>query len=98
MVIRILDHVRQCYTSQDGAVISALIRNAFASGEKVKVSFNGVTDVPSSFVNGAFVALLDCYSFDYIRANLSVVDSTPQINDMIKRRFRFETEQLAHAA
>lgn len=95
MVIRILDHVPQCYTWQDGAVILELIRKRFARDEEVVVSFDGVNDVPSSFVNAAFISLLDEYSFNYIRSRLKVIDSSWQINDMIKRRFAFETRGRA---
>ena len=54
------------------------------------LSFDGVEDVPSSFVNAAFVPLLGSYSYDFIKAHLQVINSTRQINDMIKRRLRFE--------
>lgn len=97
MVVNVLDHVPHCYTWQDGAVIASIIRQAFDRGEHVVVSFSGVDDVPSSFVNAAFVSLLTEYGYDYIRTHLSVTNSTRQINDMIHRRFRFETEQR-HAA
>lgn len=88
MVINALDHVPHCYTSQDGEVIANQIRNGLSNGGNVVLSFAGVTDVPSSFVNAAIVALLDDFSAAYIRSHLSIVDSTQQINDMIRRRFR----------
>ena len=93
MVVKVLDHVAQCYTEADGTVIRALLHDALARGGKVVVSFQGVSDVPSSFVNAALISLLDDFSFDYIRKHLAVTDSTRQINDMILRRFRFVTEQ-----
>ena len=95
MVINVLDHVPQCYTGQDGAVIGSLIRDGFARGDDVTVSFLGVDNAPSSFVNAAFVDLLDSYSFDYIRRHLLVINSSPQINDLIRRRFSFATSPLA---
>ncbi|MBB3064857.1 STAS-like domain-containing protein [Limibacillus halophilus] len=87
MVIRALDHVPQCYTSKDGTVIFTLIRAAFLRDQSVTLSFDGVDDVPSSFVNAAFLNLLDSFPLDYIQKNLKVVDSTRQINDIIRRRF-----------
>jgi len=88
MVMRVLDHVAQCYTAKDGFVIARLVSRALTKSEKAILSFDGVSDVPSSFVNAAFVSLLDDFSFDQIRANLAVINSTRQINDMILRRMR----------
>ena len=90
MVISVLDHVAQCYTWQDGAAIAAVIRPALQRGEPVVVSFAGVTDVPSSFVNAAFVALLNQFSFDLIRARLRVVNSNRQVNGVIRTRLTAE--------
>lgn len=97
MVIKVLDHVRQCYTWEDGEKIGTLIRRAFDRKEKIILSFVNVNDAPSSFVNAAFIALLDKYDFDFIRQHLRVIDSTRQINDMIKRRFADENNK-PHAA
>jgi hypothetical protein len=89
MVINVLDRVPHCYTSGDGETIASLVRQGFARGDRVTVSMAGVPDVPSAFVNAAFVSLLDDYDFDFIRHNLSITDSTPQINHLIRRRFQF---------
>jgi hypothetical protein len=93
MVIVALEHVPQCYTWEDGAVIAKLIRSGFAHGEDVVVSFKGVENVPSSFVNGAFVSLLDDYDVSYLRSHLSIVDSNSAINEMIRRRIVFESQR-----
>jgi hypothetical protein len=93
MVIVALDHVPQCYTYEDGSVIARLIRHAFAQGDDVQVSFRGVENVPSSFVNGAFVSLLEDYDFNFIRTHLSVVDSNTAINEMVRRRVLFESRR-----
>lgn len=44
----------------------------------------------SSFVNSAFIELLNDYIFNFIKNNIRFVDSTKQINDIIKSRFAFE--------
>ena len=85
MVIEALNLVPHCYTWEDGIVVGEAIRNALKSGNKIVISFAGVEDVPSSFVNAAFVALLDDFTYEFIRENISVVSSTRQINDMIKK-------------
>lgn len=91
MVIKALDYVPHCYTWDTGAVIGKIIRGSFSSGKAVTISFSGVTDTPSSFINAAFIALLNDYSFDYIKSNLKIIDCNRQIVDMIRRRFEFET-------
>lgn len=85
MVVRALDHVSQCYSSADGAVIARALRDAFAQNQKVTLSFADVTDVPSSFVNAAIVSLLDDHTMDWLKAHLSIVSATHQTADMIKR-------------
>ena len=95
MVIRALDYVPHCYSWDTGNEIAKIVRQSFARGDQITISFAGVTDVPSSFVNGAFISLLDDYSFDFIRAHLSFADCTRQITDMIRRRFSFETRGKA---
>jgi len=93
MVIKVLDLVRHCYTWVDGEIVGRAIRQALTNKEKVVVSFAGVEDVPTSFVNAAFVKLLDDFSYTHIRSNLSVINSTRQINEMIKRRLDFEAKR-----
>ncbi|MDR3528626.1 MAG: STAS-like domain-containing protein [Rhizomicrobium sp.] len=97
MVIHPLNHVKDCNTWDSGAAIACLIRKGFADTDLVVVSFSGITDVPSSFVNAAFISLLDSYSFDYIKTHLKVTDASRQIIGMIKRRFEFVTSQVAAA-
>jgi hypothetical protein len=93
MVIVVREHVPQCYTWEDGAVIGRIIHNLFSLGEQATVSFRGVDNVPSSFVNGAFVTLLDDFDFEFIKRHLSVIESNRSINQMIRRRLQFEAER-----
>ena len=91
MVIRALDLVPQCYNWADGDVIYHAIDDLLHRGYSVTVSFEGVDTLPSSFVNAAFIPLLDKYSFGDIKSRLRFINTNSQINDMIKRRFAFET-------
>ena len=93
MVIRALDHVKHCYTQDDGFVIFNLVYPRLKEGKPVEISFDGVTTVPSSFVNTAFIRLLDEFTFEAIKENLSFSKSTKQINEMIKTRFDFEVNR-----
>lgn len=97
MVVKALDHVRQCYSRDDGAVIAQVLRAAFARGDHVTFSFADVTDVPSSFVNAAFVSLLDTYTVDWLRRHLTVVDATHQIADIFRRCLMNGARQLQAA-
>ena len=85
MVIVALDHVPHCYSSADGTVIANLIRRELDQGRPVTLSFEGVSDVPSSFVNAAIVSLLDRYGATSLRKNLSMVDASAQTARMIRR-------------
>jgi hypothetical protein len=96
MVIAILDHVPHCYSSEDGDVVARFLSHAFARGRSVTLSFTGVGDATSSFINAAFVSLLDDYDFPFIKAHLSIVDSNRQINDMVRRCFQ-NAERLVPA-
>ena len=90
MVIDVLRHVPHAWTADDGMVIHELVAPLLARGESATVSFEGVGAVTTSFVNGAFIELLERFDFPYIKAHLRVVKSTGQINRMIKERFDFE--------
>lgn len=91
MELKVLELVPHCYTWNDGAEVAKALERAFNKNERVRLSFEGVGDVPSSFVNAAFTSLLDRFTYDFIRSHLSIVNSTRQINDMIVRRFIAET-------
>lgn len=97
MVIKILDYVRQCYTQADGEVIAGAIAACLRRGEKVVISFAGVYGVPSSFINAAFISLLDEFTFADIRAKVTFIHSTKQINELIKKRFDFEVNKRPRA-
>jgi hypothetical protein len=74
-----------------------VLRSAFARGEHVTFSFADVVDVPSSFVNAAFVSLLDTYSVDWLRQHLTIVDATKQIADIFRRCLANGARQLQAA-
>lgn len=90
MVIRALDLVRHCYSQDDGQKVFDVLYPRLRRGERIELSFDGVDTVPSSFINTALIHLLDVLTFDTIKSNLRFVDTTIQINQMIKSRFDFE--------
>ncbi|MCM3411213.1 STAS-like domain-containing protein [Metabacillus litoralis] len=91
--VRAIDHVERCYSNDDGLVIKLIISNLFERNEKVVFSFQGIDGVTSSFVNTAFIELLHDYSFNFIKENLTFVNSNTQINRMIRDRFNFEVKR-----
>jgi hypothetical protein len=91
--VRVLDFVNQAYTYEDGVIISDIIIKAFSENEQVVLSFFGIDAIPSSFANGCFVRVLENFGFQKIKENLSIVDSTKQINGMIKSRLVFESKR-----
>lgn len=77
-----------------GEILFQEIKNLFENQESVVVSFQGISEISSSFVNSAFIDLLEEYDFNYIRENLKFINSTKQINSLIKDRFSFEVKKI----
>lgn len=93
MVIRALDLVRQCYNHADGDIIYHAIEQRLLAGEDVTLSFEGVSTLPSSFVNAALIPLLSQFSFEQIKRRLRFAHTNSQMNAMIRSRFNFEADQ-----
>ncbi|MEW5549976.1 STAS-like domain-containing protein [Peribacillus frigoritolerans] len=88
--IRIKDYVDQVYSNDDGMIIYNELKKHFENDSKISVSFKEINALNSSFINSAFIGLLNDYDFQFIKENLRFVDSTKQINDAIKSKFSFE--------
>lgn len=94
MVMIELKKILESYqTNADGDILNELISNAFNAGERVQISFKGIHGLNSSFVNSAFIQLLNDFDFDFIKKNLMFINSNKQINNLILSRFKFETEK-----
>ena len=85
MVINVLDIVPACNTAPQGQAIADAVRRALRSRHIVTLSFAGVTDVPSSFVNASIVALFHDRGIDEVRDRLMISNVTGQISAMIRR-------------
>lgn len=79
--------------NNSGEILFEKIKGCFNNQESVIVSFQGISEVSSSFVNSAFINLLDEYDFEYIKNNLKFTSTTKQINLLIKDRFAFEVKK-----
>lgn len=71
------------------ARLSAPPAVALRSGEAARHP-NSCGTATSSFVNAAFVPLLDFVSFVELKRRIKVVDSNRQINEMIRTRMERE--------
>jgi STAS-like domain of unknown function (DUF4325) len=95
MVIQISRITACADTNLDGAAVLAVLKKLLDDGVCVTVSFAGLQIATSSFVNSAFVPLLDHFSFSHIKENLKIINSTRQINEMIKMRMEQSAIQFA---
>lgn len=91
-VISIKNELSEHYTNDSGNDLYLIIRKYFEKDEKVVVSFEGISEINSSFVNSAFVQLLETYSLNFIMEHLSFKYSNKQINHLILSRFKFESK------
>ncbi|EGO2580097.1 TPA: STAS-like domain-containing protein [Enterococcus faecalis] len=80
-------------SNDDGKKLYVLIYRALMDGDNVNVSFKGIDGLSSSFINSAFIELLNNFDFEYIKRKLSFSHSNKQINSLILSRFKFETKK-----
>ena len=95
MVIRILDIVPGADTAEEGTLVHSHLRAALANCGSVAVSFDGINVTTSSFVAAAFLPLLGQLSFDDVKRRMRVINSTRQINLLIKSRLEREAAKAA---
>ena len=95
MVIRVADIVPGADTADQGGQLFDILRQALHGPGTVTISFDGMHTATSSFVNVAFVALLDDFSYDDLRSRIRITNSTRQINDMIKTRLERSSSVVA---
>ena len=95
VMIKIRDHVAGASTYEDGDVIFRLLAENLEAGREVEVSFEGISAVPSAFVNAAFVRLLDIVSFERLRSSVKFRQSTRAINELLRHRLTFVAGQSA---
>lgn len=82
-------------SNDDGKKLYVLIYRALMDGDNVNVSFKGIDGLSSSFINSAFIELLNNFDFEYIKRKLSFSHSNKQINSLILSRFKFETKKCS---
>lgn len=85
--------LNQHVTNEDGDLLFNIIRDEFEKDNKVNISMLGVYGLNTSFINSAFIQLLEHYSYDFIKKNLTFTNSNKQINDVILENFKYQTEK-----
>ena len=71
-----------CVAASDGQKVFAEIEDAIRSGKKVCLSFQGVEDLTSAFLNCAVGQLYGKYSEQEIRAKLSINENSVAPEDL----------------
>ena len=98
MVILVNALIDAAVSEDDGAIVFKRLREALETHEIVTLSFSGLKTATTSFVNTAFVPLLDSYTFSEIKLRVKVIESTRQINHMIKWRLETEAKVSSQAS
>lgn len=91
--IELKNVLNQHVTNEDGDLLFNIIRDEFEKDNKVNISMLDVYGLNTSFVNSAFIQLLEHYSYDFIKKNLTFSNSNKQINDVILENFKYQTEK-----
>lgn len=97
-MVNVKDIVPACDTNAQGDMIRKAILAELSARGSVEVSFEGVTNATSSFVNSAFVDLLADYPFAEIKRRVAVIRVHRQIAQLIRSRMEFESKRVPHAA
>ena len=93
MVIQLKNIIQSGFTNSDGDIIFNIIQSHFINEDIIEISFLGMGAVSSSFVNSAFLKLLDFYEFDDIKKKIKFTNTLKIHTDLIKSRFIFESER-----
>jgi len=88
VTVIVKDHAPNCLSNDDGQIIQNLVLPFLKDRQQVEVSFQGIHSATTSFINSAFVELLDFFDFDIIKTFLKITNSNNHINGLIKRRFK----------
>jgi hypothetical protein len=91
MVIRVLDVATAADTAVQGTKLYRKLAEALKSEPVVIISFAGIRSATSSFANTSFGQILTLITLDDVKRRIKVIDSTKQINDMIRRVLLRET-------
>lgn len=96
MSIKVVDVAGRADTADQGTKLYRALRERLSKGSAtLVVDFDGLTTATSSFCNLAFVQLLSTWKLVELKKRLRIVNSTRQINEMIKSRLEREGSAAA---
>ena len=98
MVIKVSKLVPGCDTNADGVVVNQAITIGLRQSGVVTLDFTGIHNATSSFVNSAFVTLLQDVSIEEIKARVRIVGANKQIAFLVRDRMRAESSKNREAA
>ena len=93
MVVKIREIVAQNPKNAPDKLL-ILIRDLLKSGKKISISFEGVGGITSSFVNSAFVPLLEDCPLSELKEKIVFVNTIKQQNEILKKRLEFEDKRI----
>lgn len=75
MTIKYINNiVPETYTNISGSKLFDFLKEYFENGEKVKLSFDGLTPFSTSFLNSSFGKLIDIYGLNTFKSIVSPTD------------------------
>lgn len=74
-----------CVTDEDGKKVYDVIEDALSSGKIIIISFDGVTDLTSAFLNNAIGQLYGNFDEAFIKSKLSVTNMSQNDVKILKR-------------
>lgn len=95
MDVKVLNIVDSCNTAAEGAALFDAIWPRLKDDKEVNISFDGVSEVTSSFVNASIVQLVLQIDYDSVGARLAISDISKQSAEIIRRCVKNATEHKA---
>jgi hypothetical protein len=83
--IKVVVGCKLCVSSEDGQKLYDRILENLFENKKVVLSFNGVTNLTSAFLNAAIGQLYSKFSEESIKTNLKVIDIEDDDKVILKR-------------
>ena len=74
-----------CVASEDGSRLYKVLKHELSEGNDIEISFKGVEDLTSLFLNASICQLYKDFSEQQLKEHLSVTEIEPQDLDTLKR-------------
>ena len=88
MDVRVLDVVKACNTPEQGHALFERVWPFVEKGEPIRLSFEGVSEITSSFANASIVRLVLKRDLKEIGSKVAIGDISKSAAEMIRRCVR----------